>query len=72
MDGSAGLAAAPKLETRVLAGLVPGADSVDGMHGTLCFWHKAQMALSGGIRWHFRRRDLAEVNWGHVVAKGAL
>jgi hypothetical protein len=24
--------------------------TADAMHGTLCFWHNAQMALSEGMR----------------------
>lgn len=53
LDGATdevGFAAALKLAPLVRAVFVPVADIADGTHGTLCFWHSAQMALSGGIR----------------------
>lgn len=54
----AGLAATPKLEPRMCDDLEPLAVAADAMHGTLCFWHSAQMALSDGMRWHLLRREL--------------
>ena len=54
----ADLAATPKLEPRTCDGLEPLVVAADAMHGTLCFWHNAQIALSGGMRWHLLRREL--------------
>ena len=55
----AGLAATPKLEPRTCNGLeLLLVIAADAMHGTLCFWHSAQMALSDGMRWHLLRREL--------------
>jgi len=55
----AGLAATPKLEPRTCNGLeLLLVVAAVAMHGTLCFWHSAQMALSDGMRWHLLRREL--------------
>jgi len=55
----AGLAATPKLEPRACNGLeLVLVVAAEAMHGTLCFWHRAQMALSDGMRWHLLRREL--------------
>jgi hypothetical protein len=54
----AGLATTPKLDPRVCDGLEPLVVVADAMHGTPCFWHSAQTALSDGTRWHLLRREL--------------
>lgn len=46
----AGLAVTPKLEPRTCEGLEALVVTVEAIHGTLCFWHSAQMALSDGMR----------------------
>lgn len=59
-DGSLdceGLADAPKLEPRACNGLGPDADAEVAIHGTLCFWHSAQLALLDSL-WHRLRLDL--------------